>query len=122
MGWATNSNLVQAKCVRPLEQLRKATIGDSADTCAVKFPLMSMRADWKVSRAQTRKPGPPSARAEIWGIFFLLLLIPLFKSPEGGLVGFQNFARASNSQKYQDSNQNYLETPSTMLNLGTQRG
>ena len=32
--------------------------GDSADTCAGKFPLMSMGAEWRVSRAQTRERGP----------------------------------------------------------------
>ena len=32
--------------------------GDSADTCAGKFPLMSMGAKRRVSRAQTRERGP----------------------------------------------------------------
>ena len=32
--------------------------GDSADTCAGKFPLMSMGAECRVSRAQTRERGP----------------------------------------------------------------
>ena len=39
--------------------------GDSADTCAGKFPLVSMGAEWRVSRAQTRGQGPPSALADI---------------------------------------------------------
>jgi hypothetical protein len=43
---------------------------DSADTCARNFPLMSMGAERRVSRAQTRERGPPSALAEI-GIYFL---------------------------------------------------
>ena len=38
--------------------------GDSADTCAKKFPLVSMGAERRVSRAQTRERGPPSALAE----------------------------------------------------------
>ena len=39
--------------------------GDSADTCAGKFPLVLMGAERRVSRAQTRERGPPSALAEI---------------------------------------------------------
>ena len=39
--------------------------GDSADMCARKFPLVSMGAERRVSRAQTRERGPPSALAEI---------------------------------------------------------
>ena len=38
--------------------------GDSADTCAGKFPLVSMGAERRVSRAQTRERGPQSALAE----------------------------------------------------------
>jgi hypothetical protein len=40
--------------------------GDSADTGAGKFPLVSMGAERRVSRAQTREQGPPSALAEIY--------------------------------------------------------
>ena len=32
--------------------------GDSADTCAGKFPFTSMGADWRISHAQTRERGP----------------------------------------------------------------
>ena len=39
--------------------------GDSADTCAGKFSLTSMGAERRVSRAQTRERGPPSALAEL---------------------------------------------------------
>ena len=39
--------------------------GDSADTCAGKFPLVSMGAERRVYRAQTRERGPPSAPAEL---------------------------------------------------------
>ena len=35
--------------------------GDSADMCAGKFPLVSMGAERRVLRAQTREGGPPSA-------------------------------------------------------------
>ena len=34
--------------------------GDSADTCAEKFPLVSMGDEQRVSRAQTQELGPPS--------------------------------------------------------------
>ena len=54
--------------------------GDSADTCAGKFPLMSMGAERRVSRAQTRERGPPSARAEFSIVFvnqIKALLAPL---------------------------------------------
>ena len=46
------------------EGLGKMFEGDSADTCGKKIPLMSMGAERRVSRVQTRKRGPPSARAE----------------------------------------------------------
>ena len=40
--------------------------GDSADMFAGKFPLVSMGGgERRVSRAQTRERGPPSALAEI---------------------------------------------------------
>ena len=39
--------------------------GDCADTFAEKFPLVSMGAEWRVKRAQTRERGPPSVPAEI---------------------------------------------------------
>ena len=38
--------------------------GDSADMCAVKFPLVLMGDERMVSRAQTVERGPPSALAE----------------------------------------------------------
>ena len=40
--------------------------GDFADTCADKFPLVWIGAERRVSRAQTRERGPPSAIAEIY--------------------------------------------------------
>jgi hypothetical protein len=43
--------------------------GDSAVTGAGKFPLVSMGAEQRVTRAQTRERGPPSELAEI--LFFL---------------------------------------------------
>ena len=39
--------------------------GDYADTSAGKFLLVLMGAERRVSRAQTRERGPPSALAEI---------------------------------------------------------
>ena len=39
--------------------------GDSADTCAGKFLLVLMGGERRVSHAQTRERGPPSALAEI---------------------------------------------------------
>ena len=46
--------------------------GDSADMCAGKFPLVSMGAEQRVSRAQTRELGPPSALAEILSVMVCL--------------------------------------------------
>ena len=43
--------------------------GNSADTCAVKFPLVSMGGERRVSRAQTQERGPPSALVEIFPLF-----------------------------------------------------
>ena len=41
--------------------------GDSADVCAGKFPQVSMGGgERRVSRAQTRERGPPSALAEFF--------------------------------------------------------
>ena len=40
--------------------------GDSADTFAGKISLVSMGAERRVSHAQTRERGPPSAVAEIF--------------------------------------------------------
>ena len=42
--------------------------GDSADMCAENFSLVSMGAERRVNRAQTRERGPPSAPAEIFCI------------------------------------------------------
>ena len=68
--------------------------GDSADTFAGKFPLVSMggRADRQACADGER--GPPSARAEIAYINLFSLLPPLFKTTEGVVVGFQIFAWA----------------------------
>ena len=67
--------------------------GDSADTCAGKFPLVSMggRADRQACADGER--GPPSALAEFFS-FFLFFLPPLFKTTEGVVIGFQIFAWA----------------------------
>ena len=43
--------------------------GDSADTWAGKIPRVSMGAERRVSRAQTRERGPPSALAEFYFLF-----------------------------------------------------
>ena len=45
--------------------------GNSADMCAGKFPLVSMGAERRVSRTQTRERGLPSALAEIVSISVL---------------------------------------------------
>jgi hypothetical protein len=39
--------------------------GDSADKCTGRFPLVSMGAERRVSRAQTRERGTPSVLVEI---------------------------------------------------------
>ena len=49
-----------------LEGLGEVFKGDSADTCAGKFPLVSMGGQQRVSRAQTRERGPLSALVEIY--------------------------------------------------------
>ena len=46
------------------EELVEMFEGESADTCAGKFPLVSMGVERRVSRAQTRERGPPSALVE----------------------------------------------------------
>ena len=48
--------------------------GNSADKCAGKFLLVAIRAERSVSRAQTRVRGLPSALAEMFLFFFLVLL------------------------------------------------
>ena len=58
--------------------------GDSADTCTGKFPLTSLGSERRVSRAQTRERGPPSALAE----FFSFLLI---QNPRKGCRRVSNF-------------------------------
>ena len=47
--------------------------GDSADMCAGKFPLVLMWAERRVSRAQTRERGTPSALAEISPFVFWII-------------------------------------------------
>ena len=79
--------------------LGKMFEGDSADTCAGKFPLMSMG-----GRAEGLACADPGARTPFGasgiflGIFpFLLVVVflpPLFKTTEGVVVGFQIFAWA----------------------------
>jgi hypothetical protein len=68
--------------------------GDSADTCAGKFPLVSMG-----GRAEGLACADPEARTPIGAsgnsfsfLLFIFFLIPLFKTPEGVVVGFQVFA------------------------------
>ena len=67
--------------------------GDSADMCARKFPLVSMG-----GRAEGLACADPGARTPIGAngnfSFLLFFLIPLFKNPEGVVVGFQIFAWA----------------------------
>jgi hypothetical protein len=66
-------------------------------TCAPKnFRLCRWGAALGVSRAPPGSRAPPSALAEINLFFFLVdfLLVPLFKNPEGVVVGFQIFAWA----------------------------
>jgi hypothetical protein len=60
------------------EGLREMFEGDSADTCAGKFPLVSMGADRKVLHAQTQERGPPAVLAEI--LVVVVFLPPLLKS------------------------------------------
>ena len=58
--------------------------GDSADTCGGNLPLVSMGAERRVKRAQTRERGPPSAPAEILSN---LVIIAAYLST-GGLRGY----------------------------------
>ena len=53
--------------------------GDYADTCAGKFPLVLMVAKRRVSCAQTRERGPPSAHAEYY--LFIYLFSVNIKAP-----------------------------------------
>ena len=50
---------------------------------------LNSTAERRVSRAQTRERGPPSALAKILGIFPLLVVTAVVKIPEGVVVGFQ---------------------------------
>ena len=66
--------------------------GDSANTRAGKFPLVSMG-----GRAEGLACADPGARTPIGASGnFSHFFIPLFKTPEGVVVGFQIFAWASN--------------------------
>ena len=47
------------------EGLEEMFEGDSADTCALKYLLVSMGGQARVSHVQTRERGPPSALVEI---------------------------------------------------------
>ena len=99
------------------ERLGEMFEGDSAGMCAGIFPLVSMGAERRVSRAQTRERGPPSALEEIlvravlcrqcltavghyfayfsfFLFFFFLVVTAVAKTPEGVVVGFQIFAWA----------------------------
>ena len=51
-------------------------------------------AERRVSRAQTRERGPPSALAEILVLILSYLVDTVVKTPEGVVVGFQFFAWA----------------------------
>ena len=55
--------------------------GDSSDMCGEKFPLTFWGAERWISRAQTRKRGPPSAQAEFSLFTFqqVLIVIPFNK-------------------------------------------
>jgi hypothetical protein len=48
------------------EGLGEVFKGDSADTCAEKFPLMSMGGRANSQACADGDPGPPSARADIY--------------------------------------------------------
>ena len=65
--------------------------GDSADMCAGKFMLVLMGAERRVSRAQTRERGPPSALAELH-IFSHVgyITTPLIKNHSGLLIFILN--------------------------------
>ena len=68
--------------------------GDSADMCGGKFPLVSMG-----GRAEGLACADPGARTPIgasgnFSFLFFFLGVPLFKTPEGVVVGFHIFAWA----------------------------
>ena len=68
--------------------------GDSADPCAETFLLVLMG-----GRAEGLACADPGARTPIGasGNFLILLLgVPIFKTPEGVVVGFQILAWAPN--------------------------
>jgi hypothetical protein len=69
--------------------------GDSAETCGGKFPLVSMG-----GQAEGFACADPGVRTPIGAsrnfslLLLLLFLVPLFKTPEGVVIGFQIFALA----------------------------
>jgi hypothetical protein len=77
------------------EGLGEMSEGNSGDTCAGEFPLVSMG-----GRAEGLACADPGARTPISasGNFFLVLVIltAVVKIPEGVVVGFQIFAWAPN--------------------------
>ena len=58
---------------------------------------------WSERRACDHRSNLCRPLFQVFSFFFILA--PLFNTPEGVVVGFQTFARAPNSQKYQGSNQ-----------------
>ena len=57
------------------EGLGEVFKGDSADMCAGKFPLVSMGGQANGQACTDGERGPPSARAEIFGIIFFMPLL-----------------------------------------------
>ena len=73
-----------------LEGLGEVFTGESADTCAIKFPLVSMGRRANGQACADGERGPPSARAEIFSplsSFFLSFGLLLILT-DGVVVGF----------------------------------
>ena len=56
-----------------LEGLGEMFEGYSAETCAIKIPLVPQWAERRVPHARRRERGPPSALAEILGVVAVVL-------------------------------------------------
>jgi hypothetical protein len=68
------------------EGLGEMSEGDSADTCAGKFPLVSMG-----GRAEGLACADPEARTLIGSISLVVVLATVVKIPEGVVVGVFRF-------------------------------
>jgi hypothetical protein len=64
-----------------LEGLGEVFEGDSADTCAGKFPLVSMGGRVNGQAWADGERGPPSARAELFTFFTVPITAPFSSSP-----------------------------------------